>query len=96
MSTPYTPRPVDTSAISLPPEVAELTELLAKNTHDTWALARLAEGWTYGPQRDDAAQTHPDLIPYEELPEGEKAYDRNTATETLRLILSLGFDIVKR
>ncbi len=93
---PYIPQPVDTSAVTLPPEVTELTELLARNAHETWARGRMADGWTYGPERDDRAKKHPDLIPYEELTDGEKAYDRSTAMETLRLILCLGFDIVKR
>ncbi len=93
---PYIPAPVDTSAVVLPAEVSELTELLARNAHEAWAQGRMAQGWTYGPQRDDHALKHPDLIPYEELEEGEKEYDRCTAMETLRLIISLGFDIVKR
>lgn len=38
---------------------------------------------------------HPCLIPYEELPEVEKAYDRDTALGTLKLILKLGFKIEK-
>ncbi len=93
---PYTPKPVDTSAVTLPAEVADLTELLARNTHDTWAQARLAQGWTFGPVRDDAAKKHPDLIPYEELEDSEKEYDRRTAMETLRLIISLGYEIVRK
>ncbi len=96
MPAPYLPQPVDTSAVVLPAEVEELTELLARNAHETWAQARMAQGWTYGPARDDAALKHPDLVPYEELEDAEKEYDRRTAMETLRVILSLGFDIVKR
>ena len=93
---PYIPTPVDTSDITLPEDIAELTEKLACNAHDTWARGRMAEGWSYGPQRDDHARKHPDLVPYEELSETEKDYDRHTAMDTLRLILSLGYDIVKR
>ena len=33
------------------------------------------------------------VIPYDRLPEAEKAYDRNTASETLKAILSLGYRI---
>ncbi len=93
---PYTPKPVDTSAVVLPPEIVELTELLARNTHDTWAQERMAQGWTYGPQRDDERKKHPDLVDYEQLTDEEKEFDRRTAIHTLRLIISLGFDIVKR
>ena len=39
------------------------------------------------------AKTHPDLVPYAELAESEKDYDRKTAVETLRAILKLGYRI---
>jgi hypothetical protein len=89
----YRPRPVDTRQVILPPEIEELRELLAKNTHEVWARTRIEQGWTYGPTRDDASKKHPCLVPYEELPEAEKEYDRQTALETLRLILALGYRI---
>lgn len=92
----YTPRPVDTSGVSLPAELRDLTERMARNVHEVWARGRLAEGWTLGEKRDDARKTHPCLVPYEALPEAEREYDRATAVETLKLILSLGFDIRKR
>lgn len=87
----YRPDPIDTSNIALPPELLELTERLAENAHDVWARQRIAEGWTYGPQRDDMAKKHPDLVPYGELPESEKEYDRSAAMETLKAIVALGY-----
>lgn len=95
MKEPYQPQPIDTSKIALPPEILEIGELLAKNTHDAWAAQRLSEGWRYGKTRDDERKLHPCLLPYEELPEAEKEYDRITATETLKLIMALGFEISK-
>lgn len=90
---PYRPEPADTSAVELPDSLAELTEKMARNVHEVWAAGRMAEGWTYGPVRDDAAKTHPCLVPYEELPDSEREYDRSTAVETLKLIISLGYTI---
>lgn len=89
----YTPTPIDTSDIELSPEISELCEKLAANTHDVWAKGRIEQGWTYGPVRDDAKKETPCLVPYDELPESEKDYDRNTAIETLKLIIKLGFEI---
>ena len=89
----YIPKPIDTSAVKLPQDLLELSEQIAKNVHDVWAAGRIKDGWTYGPVRNDANKQHPCLVPYEELPEDEKAYDRNTAQETLRLIIKLGFTI---
>lgn len=91
----YQPKPIDTSAVTMEVEIVELTELLAKNAHDVWARQRMAEGWRAGPKRDDAAKEHPCLVPYEELPESEKEYDRKAAMETLGAILALGYRIEK-
>lgn len=91
----YTPQPIDTSDIQLPAELEVLVEEMSKNVHDVWSETRISQGWTYGPQRDDTLKTHPCLIPYEELPDSEKEYDRNTSIGTLKLILKLGFKIRK-
>ena len=92
---PYEPKPLDTSSIVLPEDLEALTEYLAENAHDTWAAKRLADGWSYGPARDDARKLHPCLVPYSELPESEKEYDRNTAMQTIKAILALGYRITK-
>ena len=91
----YTPAPIDTKAVCLPDEILQLSEKLAKNAHEVWSTGRIAQGWTYGPVRDDVQKTHPCLVPYEDLPEQEKDYDRNTSMETLKLILRLGYTITK-
>ena len=91
----YTPKPIDTSSVPLSPEILALGEELAKNVHEVWSAGRIAEGWTYGPVRNDERREHPCLLPYDELPESEKEYDRNTALETLRLIVKLGYKIGK-
>lgn len=91
----YRPNPIDTSGIELPAELRELMEQIAENVHETWALGRLQEGWTYGEVRDDKKKTTPCLVPYSELPELEKEYDRNTATATLKLMIALGYTIEK-
>ncbi len=90
---PYTPRPLPTDGVALPPELDALAERLAEHVHDVWAEGRLAEGWTYGPRRDDDAKTHPGLVPYAELAEGEKDYDRRTAAGTLKAVLALGYEV---
>ena len=91
----YVPQPMDTSDIQLPEELNVLIEQMAKNVHEVWAQSRIKQGWRYGNERSDALKQHPCLIPYEELPEVEKSYDRDTALETLKLISKLGFKIIK-
>ena len=91
----YTPRPIDTDKIRLEPGLMELAERLAENAHDIWAKERISQGWTYGPSRRDDTKEHPCLVPYGELPESEKVYDRNTALETLKAVCALGYTISK-
>ncbi len=90
----YQPKPVDTTGVVLPEELLQLTELIAENVHEVWSAGRIAEGWTYGEKKDAVLKTTPLLIPYRDLPESEKEYDRRTAFETLRLIVKLGYRIV--
>jgi hypothetical protein len=92
----YSPKPIDTSQIQLPSPILDLTESLARNAHEVWARQRLADGWRRGPVRDDSLKRHPCLVPYEDLPDSEKQYDRNAALETLKLIVALGYRIDKR
>ena len=92
---PYMPQPIDTTDVVLPEELEQLVEEMSKNVHEVWADTRIRQGWTYGEQRNDELKTHPCLIPYEELPEEEKEYDRNTSIGTLKLIVKLGFRITK-
>ena len=89
----YRPKPIDTEQVKLSEDMIELTEYLAENTHEIWSSQQMSEGWTFGKERDDKKKQHPCLIPYDQLPEIEKDYDRNTAIGAIKLILSLGYNI---
>jgi hypothetical protein len=89
----YKPQPIDTSGVQLSEMILDLTERLAENTHDIWARQRSADGWTWGPRRDQDEKEHPSLVPYEELPESEKEYDRSTAMEMLKAMIGLEYRI---
>ena len=92
----YDPQPINLDEIHLTNDLFDLREAIAENAHDIWAKARIKDGWTYGPKRDDVHKKHPDLIPSSALPDGEKEYDRLMALDTIRLVKKLGFDIVKK
>ncbi|MBR2860358.1 MAG: Ryanodine receptor Ryr [Clostridia bacterium] len=92
----YKPEPADTSSIKMPDELLLLKEEIAKNVHEVWAEGRIKEGWRFGTVRNDDKKETPCLVPYEELPEEEKEYDRNTAMETIKLIIKLGYEIKKK
>ena len=95
MKQPYRPVLDSFDGIELSPSLLALREQLAEKVHDTYVAGRMDEGWVYGPERDDQKKTNPTLIPYDDLPESEKEYDRQTAETTLKTILALGYHIVE-
>jgi len=92
----YTPQPFDTSRAIVPDGIMELADDLAKNVHEVWATRRQSEGWQYGAARDDDRKEHPSLVPYGQLPDNEKDYDRYTALETIRYVLCHGYELIKK
>ena len=80
----YNPQPIRTDHIQLHEEILDLAEKLAENTHDVWAKERMDQGWCWGPARSDEKKEHPCLIPYEDLPESEKVYDRKMKTMMMK------------
>lgn len=92
----YNPKPIDLSDVELTEDLNELREAIAENAHDVWALERQAQGWSYGPQRDDIKKQNPCMVPYSQLPEDEKTFDREMAMNTLKLVRKLGYDLIKR
>ena len=91
----YKPNPIDMSKIESPQDLLELTEKIAENVHENWSIGCIADGWTYGEIRDDDKKTTPCLVPYSELSDSEKEYDRVTALQKLKLIVALGYKISK-
>ena len=73
----------------------QLLEKLAEQVHITWMNQRIKEGWSYGPVRNDEKKQTPCIVPYNELSENEKEYDRNTVKTTIKALYSLGFCISK-
>ena len=92
----YNPKPIDLSNVELPDELNELREALAENAHDVWAVERIAQGWTYGPKRDDDKKETPCMVPYSQLPDSEKKFDRDMAESSLKLVKAVGYDIIKK
>lgn len=85
--------PDDGARALLPPEIGQLLETLAEAVHESWAAQRRADGWRYVPRRDDARKEHPGLLPYADLPESEKQYDRQTVRGVLRALAALGYQV---
>ncbi|MGD9786204.1 MAG: RyR domain-containing protein [Hyphomicrobiaceae bacterium] len=96
MDETYEPKPLDTTTVKLAPAQRQLVDALARNAHEVWAAKRVADGWVWGERRDDANKQHPCLIPYEQLPDSEKAYDIEIVEQTLKAALALGYKVSRR
>lgn len=92
----YEPHPLDLDDVEIEPELLELREAIAENAHEVWAKTRNDQGWSYGKERDDTKKLHPDMLPYNLLPESEKEYDRLMAMNTIKLVKKLGWELKKR
>lgn len=92
----YEPSPIALDDVTLDDDLTELQEAIAENAHEIWAQNRTSQGWTYGPERNDPQKQTPDMVPYCNLPESEKFYDREMAMQTLKLVKKLGFEIKRR
>lgn len=47
----------------------------AEDMHDNWFRFKAAQGYVHGPEKNEEKKTHPCMVPYEELPEDQKAKD---------------------
>lgn len=92
----YRPKPLELADVELSDDLMSLADTMARNVHEQWAATRIEQGWRYGEERSDSRKEHPCLVPYDELDESERVYDRNSAISTLKLITRLGYDITKR
>jgi hypothetical protein len=50
-------------------------DITAEDEHDRWMAEKAADGWAYGPVRDDEKKLHPSIRPFSELPPGEQLKD---------------------
>lgn len=80
----------------LPEEYEAIREEVAASVHDAWTKEKIADGWKAADHRDAVQKLDDRLIPYNELPEEEKKYDRATAEAAIRALLSCGYEITKK
>jgi hypothetical protein len=87
-----------TAAISDLRSPAEWTdgevEILAAMEHARWNANRWLEGWRLGP-RDDGRKTHPKLVPWADLDEPTRQYDRDAVRQIPELLKLVGQKVVR-
>jgi len=87
----YTPKPVLMEKSELSSEIQELIEKLAENAHDIWAEGKIRNGWEFGEELDKDTKKHPNLVPYSELSEQDKDYDREMVIGTISYLVKNNF-----
>jgi len=73
----------------------EEVEIMAELEHGRWNVERLLGGWKWGPIKDEANKTSPLIIPWSELPEEWKEYDRDTARQIPDYLEKVGMEVVR-
>jgi hypothetical protein len=76
--------------------IEEHIDLMAVEEHNGWWDTKRADGWRYGPVRNNDRREHPLMIPFGQLPEPEKDKDRNSMRDYPNLLGNAGFRIVPR
>lgn len=70
----------------------EQIEILAEMEHGRWNAERARDGWRPGP-RDVEAKTTPYLVPWSELPEEVKRWDRQAVEKVPEQVAKVGYEI---
>jgi voltage-gated potassium channel Kch len=71
-------------------------EVMARMEHERWCADLVRDGWKYtAGEKDIQNRTHPDLLPWKELPETEKEKNRIPSRELPGLLARVGFRVVR-
>jgi hypothetical protein len=72
---------------------SDMLDLLARMEHDRWCRERIDNGWRPGPKRDIEKKLHPMLVPWTDMPDEMKQYDREAVRHLPKLLLKSGYAI---
>lgn len=70
-------------------------EKMSELEHERWMDERLAVGWRVGPVKDEIEKTHPDLVPWSELPEKVRDIDRSFVRARPAMLAKIGIEIYR-
>ena len=66
---------------------------MAEREHARFVMERVSEGWVYGKTKDVPKKISPYLVPWAEVPESVKHYDREAVALFPALLEKLGYEI---
>lgn len=70
-------------------------ERMAELEHERWVAERLREDWRPGGVRDDEARIHPDLVPWQELPEDRREINRRLVRHRPQMLARIGVEVYR-
>jgi TrkA-N domain/RyR domain len=73
----------------------EEIERMAEMEHERWCREREADGWKFGPTKDDRRKTTPYLVGWDELADDVKEYDRVAMRALPEMLMNAGFEVVR-
>ena len=82
------------NAIKIIPD--DIVEILAIIEHDDWVRERIDSGWVYGKEKDADKKVSPYLLPYDELTEEIKDFDRDSIRNIPELLEMIGMEIIDK
>lgn len=91
----YDMRKVAVKGLPLVSFTEEEVERLAEMEHGRWNVERLLEGWRYGPKKDVDQKVSPYLLPWSQLSEEVKGWDRNTVRELPKMLAMIEYEVFK-
>jgi len=63
-------------------------------SHEAWCKHRREHGWVYGRQKSEEHKTHPNLVPYSELPRTQRYKDGLFVGTVRMMAAALGLKVV--
>jgi hypothetical protein len=91
----YVPKPLDLDHILVPADLDPVLDSCAALIHRMWCQEHLKDHWTHGAVLDENLHTHPLLVPFHELPVESMTMNINSVTQTVKVLLYLGFRITR-
>ena len=73
----------------------ETIEQYAIEEHDDWMSGKIKDGWSYAPTRDDIQKKHNCLVPWSQLSDMYKEYDRDVAKNVIKLAAMVNMKVIK-
>ena len=71
-------------------------EAMALMEHELWCQEMLADDWQSGPVRSKEQKTHPDLVPWDDLPVEEKEKNKKFIRDLPKILARAGFQVEKQ